>query len=552
MAIKQHLKIRSNILKGRVTKYAMLGLGISFFSILFASILVSYQLTGFIDFAGVVLAQKRNPAIWALDLTPFMFAYWGQSFCYELVTTMETLLEDKTRDLLNTSRELELKLQYETNHDHLTNLPNQRLLSQRINQGIKQVRENEALAVLILHIKGFKEINVQYGTFNANSLLVQFAEKLKSILLEPYLLQAYMGMNLVARMQGAEFAILIPRLLKEHHIEDMLTKIASATSAKFMIDGNSVKISTAIGVALYPQHGKNDLDLMRRATSSVFSAEKEDKPYVIFHEGMNNNKPLNGLQQSDLEDALVKGNLELLFQPDVNLKTQQIVGAEAHLKFLDKDQDVFDADVLTSLVESASLSKKITSFMLEKAIQQLAIWHKNNHAMYIAVNVYDATDVELPGFIDNLLKTHGVSAEFLKLELTEKTCLSDQTHTIDVLDQLAKLGLKLTICDFCSGYSSFIYLTNFPVSEIKIDKSFVANMMHDEKKQNILRAVPKLAKVMKLLVYAGGICDGDMAKMLKDMGYVCGQGPYFSAPVSPEEILTMSSKQQDQSTKNVT
>lgn len=537
MGIRQHLKIKSTVLKGHVNKYAFLGLAISFVSILMASILVSYQLTGFIDFAGITLAQTSNPALWALDLTPFMFAYWGQSFCYELANTMESMLEDKTKELMDKSSDLELKLHYETHHDHLTNLPNQRLLSQRINQGIKQIRPGEELAVILLHICSFKEINYKYGSFSANSLLIQFAERLKAILLEPYLLQAYMGMNMVARLQGAEFALLIPRLKQDHHLNGVITQLLDSTSANFMIDGYSINITTAAGVALYPEHGDDDKALLLRANASLFNAEKEGAPYAIYHEGMDSGTKVDSDMVSELSKIIDQGDIDILYEPVLALKTEEIVGFHAQIQFNDPKYGLINADKLLPLFEGTVFLKKLSHIMLKHAVEQLSSWQKTDQKTPITVTLFDATDSEFPLLVGQCLKDNQISPECLKIELTEKACLSDQSHSITVLNQLADLGIKLVISDFCSGYSSFVYLTNFPISEIKIDKSFIRNMFENEKQLSIVRAIIKLAGAMNLDMVADGIMDPKNMKKLKQLGCLYGQGP-FSPAVSAKAITT--------------
>ena len=539
MGIKQHLVVRSSVLRGQVNRYALLGLVISLGSIAIASVLVSYQITGFIDFRGIILAQKSNPALWALDLTPFMFAYWGQSFCYELANTMETMLEDKTRELVNKSSDLELKLQYETNHDHLTNLPNQRLFSQRINQGITQIHKGEELAVIILHINSFKEMNYQYGSFNANSILVQFAEQLKTILLEPFLLQAYMGMNMVARLQGAEFAMLIPRLRKEHKLDELVAKLLEATSVSCMIDGNSLKLTTTAGVALYPLHGDNDHSLLHHATASLFYAEKEGISHAVYDADMDKNTNVDRVEIQEISDAIENQTIGMLYQPCIDLKTAKIIGAEAIIQFEDPNNGTMYADKLISLVEGTVWVKKLTSLILTNAVKQLVLWHQANYKICITVNLLEATDTNLPLFIDILLKENNISSEYLKVELTEKACLSEQTRSMAVLNQLADLGIKIGISDFCSGYSSFIYLSNFPISEIKIDKSFIVNMMNDEKKLSIVRAVIKLAEEMNVVVLADGITDQRMLKKLKQLGCLYAQGPYFSPAIHADDLSAL-------------
>ena len=539
MAIKQHLIIRSSILKNQVNRYAILGLIISLCSILVASILVSYQITGFINFSGIILAQKTNPALWALDLTPFMFAYWGQSFCYELANTMESMVEDKTRELVNKSGDLELKLHYETNHDHLTNLPNQRLLCQRITQGIKQLRAGEELAVIILHINGFKDINYKYGSFNGNSLLIQFAEKLKTVLLEPFLLQAYMGMNIIARLQGAEFAVLLPRLREGHDIQEILTKLLVSTASNFMIDGNSINITTTAGAAIYPLHGDTDIKLIRYASFSVFHAESSGQPYAIYQAGMDKSMKTDDVRMKELESAIDNEEVDVFYQPEIELKTGKIIGLATVIHLDQEKYGLVDTDQFTSLVQGTALVKKITSFVLRNAINQLVEWRQTNNLYPITVSLLDVTDKQLPEFIHALLKENHVEPAYLKIELTEKACLSDQARTSGVLKKLSEMGVKIVISDFCSGYSSFTYLTNFPINEIKIDKSFVMTMVDDEKKLCVVRAASELAKAMGLEIYADGITDEATLEKLKKMGYIYGQGPYISPAVDADGVISL-------------
>lgn len=536
------LAIRSSVLKDRVNKYAILGLGISIASIIIASLLVSYQLTGFIDFHGVIVAQKTNPALWALDLTPLLFAYWGQSFCYELANTMESMLEDKTRELVNKSSDLELKLQHEAHHDHLTNLPNQRLLTQRIEQGIRQINKGEELAIILLHINDFKDINYKFGSFNANNLLIQFAERLKTILLQPYLLQAYMGMNMASRIQGAEFAILIPRLRKDHHFEDLLGKLLAETSANFMIDGNSINITTTAGIALYPQHGDNDATLMRHASYSLFYAEEKGLPFAIYQTSMDKSAKANHVKVKELSEAIDKEAIGISYFPEYELKTGKIIGAEAVVFFDSAQYGMMTGEQLLPLFESTVLAQKLTNLMLKSAIHQLSKWHQAQQKIYLTVNLFDVTDMELPSVIGGLLKENNLSPEYLKIAITEKTCLSDQSRSLNILKQLESLGIKIVISDFCSGYTSFLYLTNFPINEIKIDKSFVMSMMKDDKKLKIVRAVQKLADAMQIVVAADGIPDEKTMKELKKEGYLYGQAPYLSPAVDAESFTALLNK----------
>lgn len=539
MKITEQLAVRSHVLKGHVNRYALLGLIISIGTILFATLLVSYQLTGGVSIGGILHAQASNPALWALNLTPFMFAYWGQAFCYELANKAETIIEDTTKELVVKSGDLESKLKYESNHDHLTNLPNSRLLSQRINQGIKQLNKGEALALIIININNFKDVNYDFGAFSANSLLLQFTEKLKTLLLEPYMLQAYMGMNMVARLQGAKFAILIPRFKQEHNLESMLDNIVKATSTGFMLDGHNIEIKTTAGVALYPEHGDNEEAILRNATLCFLNAEKEGKRYAIYNPSMDKNYKTKRIRLKELNTAIENEEMDVLYQPTYELDTGRIIGAEAQISFDHPKYDMLNDEKLISLVEGSNVVNNLTEFTLRKAVQQLEIWHKSKHKISITVNLLNATNMELPEFIKNLLKEYNIPAEFLKVELTEKACLSDQAYSMNFLKQLASQGIRVAISDFCSGYSSFVYLTNFPISEIKIDKSFVTKMMQDDKKLTVVRGIIKLAGAMNLVVFADGITDQSILNELKKLGCMYGQGPYLADAAKANDFTAL-------------
>ncbi|KTC66407.1 regulatory protein (GGDEF and EAL domains) (plasmid) [Legionella adelaidensis] len=531
MTIKQKLAIRSTVLKGHVNKYAILGLIISIGSIVFASLIVAYQMTGELSLSSFLLAQTSNPAIWALDLTPFMFAYWGQSFCYELANKAELIIEDKTREYVSKSGDLELKLKYESNHDSLTNLPNSRLLAQRINQGIKQINKGEHLAVVIININNFKQVNYEYGTFSGNSLLLQFTEKLKLILIEPYMLQAYMGMNMIARLQGAEFALLIPRLRSEHNLNLILQKVIDTTSTSFMIDGNSIDITTTAGAALYPPHGQNDEELIHHATLCLLHAEKQGKRFAIYEPSMHSSRKTKRVMYKEISSAIVNEEMRILFQPNYELESNKIIGADAMLTMEHSKHGYLDNEKLVSIVEGTSIVKNLSIYMLRHAVTQLADLHKRGQQIYITVQLFNATDLELPPYIDSLLKENSLSPDCLKIAITEKACLSDQTQSIAFINALDAMGIKIVISDFCSGYSSFVYLTNFPISEIKIDKSFVVNMMKDEKKYTVVKAIIKLAKAMDLVVFANGIEDAATSNAVKKLGCFYGEGSFYSPPI---------------------
>lgn len=485
MNIKSNLAYSSVILKGHVNRYAFLGLLISVGSILIASCIVSYQLTGSVSLGGFIQAQRSNPAIWILDLTPFMFVYWGQAFCYGLVNKAESLLVDKTKELLNISGNLELKLKY----DSLTNLPNNRLLNEKIRLAIEQLGSQGELAVIVIKIN---DLNYNFSSFNTNNIVKQFAEKLKSVLIDPYMLKASLGINMVARLQSDEFAILMPRLKKDLEINELLIHLLTLLNSNLMVDGININLATTVGAAIYPIHGEEDDVLLNHAIIAVYQARKENKSYAIYSPEMEEDLINNRIVMNELQRSIENKDLKIYYQPIVELANGQIVGAESSARFEHPELGLLSAEKFMPLIEGTSLIHNLTTLMLKEVIKQLAAWHDAGHKIFVSANL--SVNRGLPDLIEKLLNDYEIAPQFLKLEFTERTCLAEQMVTSEVFERLSTMGIKLCIDDFCSENSSFIYLTDFPIENIKVEKSFVLKIAKDAKKAKIVEAIVKLAK----------------------------------------------------------
>jgi diguanylate cyclase len=538
MNIKNNITPSSIILKRHVNRYTFLGLAIALSSILIASLVVSYQMTGEVSLAGFILAQKSNPAIWILNLTPFMFGYWGQAFCEGLVDRAQSFLGDKTKEFQNISNDLEFKLKYESNHDSLTKLPNARMFTEQIEHDIEQLGNQGQLAVIVIKINDFQNIAYNFGNFNANTVLVQFAEKLKGILIDPYMLQVSLGINIVARLHSDEFALLLPRLKKDLNADELLSSLLKLITANLMIDGININITTTSGMAIYPAHGEDAEALLHNANIAVHHARKQGRPYTLYNTEMEEDFTQNKIMLNELKRSIENNDLEIYYQPLVELASGKIVGAESLVRFEHPVYGILSAEKFIPLVEGTSLIHLLTAFMLKGVIKQIASWHEAGYMLSASVNlsVKDASDRELPGFIDKLLRDYEVAPEFLKLEFTERACLTDQATTKEVLEQLSTMGIKLSIDDFCSGYSSFIYLTNYPIDDIKIEKSYVLKMTKDPKKAKIVEAIIKLAQTLGLEAMADGIADEATLEQLKKLGCTYGQGFHFSRAVTPTDF----------------
>lgn len=537
MNIKDDLIPHAIVFKSHVNKYTFLGLAISITSIVIASLIVSYQLTGYITLYGFILAQKTNPAIWVLDLTPFVFGYWGQAFFQGLVSRAQTILGETTKEFKNLSNQLENALRQEIYYDYLTNLPNSRMYTLQLTQSIEKLDKRGELAVIIIKINDFMNINYNFGTFNANTILKQFTDNLNSILMDSYLLQETIGINLVARLQNDEFALLLSQLKKNIDVDELLTNIRKLINVNFMIDGISINITTSIGVAIYPYHGDKDEILINHAGIALFHARKESKPYVVYNKMMED-FVLNRVVITELKNAIENDELEIHYLPVVELATGHIVGAESLVRFEHPQYGLMTADKFIPLIEGTSLIQALTAFMLKGVIRQLALWHSEGYIISVSVNLSnrDISNRELPALLERLLSAQKISPEYLKLEFTERACLTNQVITKSVLEQLSALGVKLSIDDFCSGFSSFTYLTNFPIDDVKIEKSYVWSMIKDTKKSKIVESIIKLGEVLDIGIIADGIKDQATVDKLKSLGCVYGLGFFFSQPLNVDDF----------------
>lgn len=528
-------------LRDKISRYVIAGWLIAVSLLLVALMAMSYQLDGNVSFNGIWHAQGSF-VIWWFEFAMLAFIYWGYRFSAELNKTAELSIDEKTREFVSRSGDLESKLKYRSDHDNLTHLPNYHFMIQLVGQSIQKLGKQEHLAVIVIRINQFKEINYKLGSFGANGLLIQFAETLKTVLLEPCMLQPYMGMNMVGRLQGSEFVILIPRLRKEHNFESILNTILDKTSVDYTLDGKQIKISATIGAAISPIHGENEEILLHRASVSLQSAEKEGIPWAVYDPSMDNHLKTSRTLVKDVTQAIENDVVTLRYLPTVDLTTNQVIGAEVNIGLGELNPEFLPSHKLQSLIEGTGLERKLVRLVLKRVIMQLSEWDKKGLNLSIVVNVLDCTDQELPDYISSLFQQYQVSPTMLKISLTEKACLSNPTKSVAMLNKVSALGVTIMISDFLSGASSFVYLTNFPIKQVKIDNSFTSNLAHDDKKLAITQVVLAMSASLHFTVVADGIDSEDTAVQLKQLGCQYGQGPFFYKETTATELPQLINK----------
>jgi diguanylate cyclase (GGDEF)-like protein len=530
LATSQSLASNVELLKGKVSKYAYYGVFIALVAIVTATALVSYYNTGTVTLGGIIQAQRDNKALWLLDFMPFFFAFWGQYVSSMMAYEASAMVIDQTSELRAHTTALEQQKMHDATHDRLTDLPNRVLLGDRLQQALQAVQHDKGLlAILVMDLDRFKEINDTLGHYSGDRLLKQVATRLQNAVKET---------DTVARLGGDEFAIMLPKVAALRDAEEVARKIGEALRAPFGLDGLRLDVQASIGIAIFPQHGPDADTLLQRADVAMYMAKQQKSGYIIYDPNLDKHSPRRLTLMGELRHAIDADQLVLHYQPKVNVATGQIVEVEALVRWQHPQYDLMKPDDFIPLAERTGLIKPLTIWVLDRALRQSAEWQHAGFDIGVAVNMsaHGLLDLELPDLVAGLLSRHAVSPERLILEITETTIMEDQERALQILTRLADMGVRLSIDDFGTGYSSLQYLSKLPVKEIKIDRSFVMDMIENDKHAMIVRATIDLAHNLDLEVIGEGTLNADVFEQLQQLGCDAAQGDYISMPVSAADF----------------
>ena len=414
-------------------------------------------------------------------------------------------------------------------HDALTDLPNRSLLADRLRQAVLYTqRNNSQFALLLMDLDHFKEINDTLGHHYGDLILQQVAKRMCNVLRES---------DTVARLGGDEFAILLTSSDREHAMQ-IAKKLLSALEQPFVLEGQSLHVGASIGIALCPMHGDDEMTLMRLADVAMYVAKRQTHGFSVYDPNTDEHNPRNLALLGELRSAIDMDELVLNYQPKVDLKTGKTTGVEALVRWQHSKHGLMYPDEFIPLAEQTGLIKPITMWVLKEALRQYALWRDQNIVIDMSVNmsVRNLQDVQFPERVANIMKNLCKDTEHLCLEITETAIMADPARAQDVLKQLGDMNIKLSIDDFGTGYSSLAYLKQLPVSEIKIDKSFVKNMSLNENDAVIVKSIVDLAHNIGLQVIAEGAEDKGTYDMLVELGCDKVQGFYVSEPLTAEQL----------------
>ena len=442
-----------------------------------------------------------------------------------------TVLNEGIVEDISDRKAAEKQVQFLAYYDALTELPNRTLLHDRLSQALASARRRkDKVALLFLDLDRFKDINDSMGHSAGDLLLREVAARLKRWAREQ---------DTVARLGGDEFLIVLTDVKDIPGAAVAAERLMDAMIAEFVVQGHLLRVSCSLGISIFPEHGADGETLIRNADAAMYSAKDYGRNnFQFFTQDMNAEVVERLTLESSLRLALEKRELFLVYQPQMEIASGRITGLEALLRWQHPELGLVPPDKFIRIAENSGLIVPIGEWVLRTACSQARKWQDEGlPTVSVAVNV-SAVQFRQEGFrklIDRVLRETGLAPEYLELELTESLLLSNADVTLSVLRGLKAMGLKLAIDDFGTGYSSFSYLKHFPVSKLKIDRSFVREVAANPDDAAITTAIISMAKSLNLKVIAEGVEDEAQMSFLR--AHQCDeiQGYYFSKPLAPEE-----------------
>jgi diguanylate cyclase (GGDEF)-like protein/PAS domain S-box-containing protein len=426
----------------------------------------------------------------------------------------------------------EQEIFYRANYDLLTGLPNRSLLHERLEQALKQARRYDRQVVLMfVDLDRFKQVNDTLGHGFGDRLLYQAAARLEACVRDA---------DTVARQGGDEFVVVLPNVVEERDASVVAEKIIARLAEPFDLGGNIVHIGASIGVALYPGHGDNTEELVRHADLAMYQAKIAGRStYRVYEPAMTDELTRQLLLERDLRMALERGELALHFQPILAVANNRLAGAEALLRWFHPQRGAVPPSEFVQLAEETGLIREIGAWVLDQACQTLEHWRGIGLDISLAVNLSSAQilrglSVET---LEALLERYHLTPQALVFEMTEEILLADGPQTRQWLEGVRQLGIHLDLDDFGTGYSSLSCLKRFPIDRVKIDLSFVRDMVVDPNDRALVEAILALSRILQLEVVAEGVETQEQFELLRCLGCDYAQGFYFSPPVSAEEFV---------------
>ncbi|NTV09593.1 MAG: EAL domain-containing protein [Zoogloea sp.] len=437
----------------------------------------------------------------------------------------------RLNEQLSAVREAEAQVKYLAQYDSLTKLPNRALWLERVRTALNSARRHgDILAVLFLDLDHFKTVNDSLGHPVGDRLLMSVARRLKECLREE---------DLLARLGGDEFVILLPRLTQAEDSATVAAKILNALSRPFLFSGHELRISVSIGIALFPGDGDDVDALLKHADLAMYGAKESGRNnYQFFVQDMNDRVIERLTLEGDLKRALEQGQFHLYYQPQIDAVSGRCIGCEALVRWRHPERGAVMPDQFIPIAEQTGLIVPLGEWVLAEACRQRSAWGRQGLDFMVSVNLsaiqFNRSD--LLERVAAILGEVGCDPRGIELEITESALMQDTRETIERLEQLCALGLRLALDDFGTGYSSLALLKRFPIRRLKLDRSFVMDLPGDLEDAAVTSATLTMARDLGLEVVAEGVETHAQREYLLTRGCNLMQGYLYSRPIPPEAV----------------
>jgi diguanylate cyclase (GGDEF)-like protein len=429
---------------------------------------------------------------------------------------------------------LEMQTAHKALHDPLTGLPNRDLFHDRLTHAVTRAKRHQSLiGVMFLDLDRFKPINDTLGHAVGDKLLIALAQRLEDGL---------RGSDTPARFGGDEFVVLCEDVADEQHVVAIAERLQRAIAEPFMIDEHELTVTSSMGVVVTDGRDQSAGELIRNADAAMYRAKHQGVPYEVYDEGMRTRVRARARIEADLARAVEEREFRLLYQPQVNLNSGEIVGLEAIIRWDHPERGVIEPSEFMWLAEETGLITRIGEWALRQSCLQARAWQvRNGRPLRVTVKLSarQHRDPDLVDLVERVLTETRTPPGALCLEITESVAVDDAESALLTLIRLRELGVRLSIDEFGTGNSSLGSLKRFPLDMLKLDRSFVLGLATDPEDMAIVTAVIDLAHSMGLETIADGVETKDQVAALRELGCETGQGRYFARPRPSEAIAEL-------------